>query len=74
MPNTTYNGHEVILELQHLKNYEEVVGIDNRLQCYNENEDCDDAVVQQIAAKHQQTSEDQEADMVDIPELERVRN
>jgi hypothetical protein len=34
----------------------------NSLQCYNENEDCEDANVEQIAAKHQKTSEYHETD------------
>jgi hypothetical protein len=48
--------------------------IDNSLQCYNENEDCEDATVEQIAAKHQKTSEYQETDQDDTTERERVTN
>jgi hypothetical protein len=50
----------VILEMHHVRNYEEFSCIDNSLQCYNENGDCENATVEQIAAKHQKTSEYQE--------------
>jgi hypothetical protein len=46
--------------MHHVKNYEEFSCVDNSLQCYIENEDCEDAIVEQIAAKHQKTSEYQE--------------
>jgi hypothetical protein len=44
------------------------------LQCYNENEDCEDAIVEQIATKCQKTSEYQETDEDDTTERERVTN
>jgi hypothetical protein len=44
------------------------------LQCYNENEDFEVATVEQIAAKHQKTSECQETDEDDTTERERVTN
>jgi hypothetical protein len=47
--------NDVILEMHNVGNYEEFSCIDNSLQCYNENEDCEDAIVEQIAAKHQKT-------------------
>ena len=62
------------MELQHVRNYEEFAYIDDRLQCYNENEDFKGTIVEQIAKKHQKTSEDQESDEDDTPELERVTN
>jgi hypothetical protein len=40
-----------------VRNYEEFSCTYNGLQCYNENEDCEDAIVEQIAAEHQKTSE-----------------
>jgi hypothetical protein len=43
---------------------------DGSLQCYNENEDCEEATVEQIAAKHQKTSEDQETDEDDTTKRE----
>jgi hypothetical protein len=55
-------------------NYEEFSCIDNSLQCYNENENCEDAIVEQIAAKHQKTSEYQETDEDNTAERERVTN
>jgi hypothetical protein len=48
--------------------------IDNSIQCYNENKDCEDATVEQIAAKYQKTSEYQETDEDDMTERERVTN
>jgi hypothetical protein len=53
-------------------NCEEFSCIDNSLQCKNENEDCEDAIVEQSAAKHQKTSEYQETDEDDTTERERV--
>jgi hypothetical protein len=44
------------------------------LQCYNENEDCEDTIVDQIAAKHQKISEYQETDEDDTTECEQVTN
>jgi hypothetical protein len=35
-------------------------------QCYNESEDCEEAIVEQIAVKHQKTSEHQESDDDDM--------
>jgi hypothetical protein len=46
--------------------------IDNCFQCYNENEDSEDAVVEKIAAKHQKTWEYQETDDDDTTEHERA--
>jgi hypothetical protein len=60
----------VILEVHHVGNYEEFSC--NSLQCYNE--DCEDTIVEQIAAKHQKTSEYQETDEDDTTECERVSN
>jgi hypothetical protein len=42
--------------------------IDNSLQCYNENKDCEEAIVEQIAAEHQTTSE-QETDQDDMTKV-----
>jgi hypothetical protein len=47
--------NDVILEMHHVGNSEEFSRIDNSLQCYNENEDCEDTTVKQIAVKHQNT-------------------
>jgi hypothetical protein len=59
MPNKDDGENDVIFEIHHVENYEEFSCIDNSLQCYNENEDCEEAIVEQIAAEHQNTSEDQ---------------
>jgi hypothetical protein len=53
-----------------LPGYTLIESINNSLQCYNENEDCEEAIVEQIAAKHQKTSEDQETDEDDMTKRE----
>jgi hypothetical protein len=53
--------------------YEEFSTIDSSLQCCNDNEDCEEAVVERIAAKHHKTSEDQETGKDDTTEHEGVR-
>jgi hypothetical protein len=72
MPNKADSENDVILEMHHVRNYEEFLCIDNSLQCYNENEDCEEATVEQIAAKHRKTSEDQESNGDNRTECERV--
>jgi hypothetical protein len=54
-------------------NYEEFSFINSSLQCCNENEDCEEAVVERIATKHQKTSEGQETGKDDTTEHEGVR-
>jgi hypothetical protein len=54
--------NDVILQIHHIGNYEKFSCINHNLQCYNENEDCEEATVEQIAVKHQKTSEDLETD------------
>jgi hypothetical protein len=44
------------------------------LKWYNENEDCEGAIVAEIAAKHQKTSECQETNKDDTTKHERVTN
>jgi hypothetical protein len=46
MPNKANSENYVKLELHHIGNYEEFLYIDNNLQCYNENEDCEEAIVE----------------------------
>jgi hypothetical protein len=70
----TWRACDVILEMHHVGNWEEFSCIDNSLQCYNENEDCNDATVEQSVAKQQKTSEYQETDKDDTTERERVTN
>jgi hypothetical protein len=43
--------------------------IDNRLQCCDENEDSEEATIEQIAAKHQKTSEDRELTTMTRPSV-----
>jgi hypothetical protein len=74
MPEKADSENDVILEMHYVGNYEEFSCIGNSLQCYNENEDCEDATVEQIVANHQKTSKCQETDEVDTTERERVTN
>jgi hypothetical protein len=60
------------LKIYHVGNYEEFSRTDSSLQCYNKNEDCDEEIVEQIEAKHNKTSDDQESDEDDTTERERV--
>jgi hypothetical protein len=64
------SGKGVLLEMHHVRNYEQVSCIDSSLQWYNENEDCVEAVVEQIATKRQKTSEDQESNEGNTTERE----
>jgi hypothetical protein len=61
-PNKEDSENYVMLEMHNVGNYEEFSCINNSLQCYLENEDCEEAAVEQTAVKHQKTSEDQETD------------
>jgi hypothetical protein len=45
--------NDIILEIHHARNYKDFSCINNSLQCYNRNEDCEEAIVKQTAAKHQ---------------------
>jgi hypothetical protein len=73
MPNKA-NSENDTLEMHHIRTYGEFSCVDSSLECYNENEDCEEAVVEQIAAKHQKTSEDQEIDKEDTTKREKVTN
>jgi hypothetical protein len=68
MPETAKSEYEAISEVQKVRNYEEFEGIDNNVECYNENEDCEDEIVESIPSKHQ----DEESDEDDTYELEQV--
>jgi hypothetical protein len=48
--------NDVMLEML-IGNYEEFSFINTSLQCCNGNEDCEEAVVEQIVTKHQKTQE-----------------
>lgn len=60
MTNKVDNENDVILEMHQFGNYEEFPCISNSIQWYTENENCGEAVIEQIAVKHWKTSEDQE--------------
>jgi hypothetical protein len=62
----------IMLEML-IGNYEEFSSINSSLQCCNENEDCEETVVERTAVKHQKTSEDQESGKDDTTEHEGVR-
>jgi hypothetical protein len=64
--------NDIMLEML-IRNYEEFSFINSSLQCCNENEDCEEAVVERILTKHQKTSEDQETGKDDTTEHEGVR-
>jgi hypothetical protein len=62
------------VEMHQARNYEEFSWIDNSIQCNNENEDCEEVIVEQIAAKHWKTSEDQETNEDDTTERDQLIN
>jgi hypothetical protein len=74
MQNKANSENDTILEMHHVSNYEEFSCINNSLQCYNENKDCEEEIVEQIVAKHQKTPEDQENDENDMTEHEQATN
>jgi hypothetical protein len=74
VPNKADSKNDIILVMHHVGNHEEFSWIHNNIQCYNENEDCEKAIVEQIAAKQQKTSHDQESDEDDTTKCERVIN
>lgn len=53
----------IILEMHHIGNCEEFSCIDSSCRCCNGNEDCEEAVVGQIAAKCQKMRKNIEGDM-----------
>jgi hypothetical protein len=73
MPNKAKSENDV-LKMHNVGNYEDLSCIDNSLQCWNENEDCEEATVEQIAAKHQKTSYDQKTKENDMTKHEQVTN
>jgi hypothetical protein len=74
MPKKANSESDTILEAQHVRNYEDFSCTNNRLQCYNENEDYEEATVEQIAAEHQMASVDQETDKNDTTKREQMTN
>jgi hypothetical protein len=59
MTNKADSENYVILEVPHFGSYEEFSCMGNILQYYKDSEDCKEAIVEQIAAKHQKISENQ---------------
>jgi hypothetical protein len=55
MPNKA-DSENYIFENHRVGNCEEISCIDNSFHCYNENEDCGQAVVEQTAVEHQKFS------------------
>nr|CAD7260295.1 unnamed protein product [Timema shepardi] len=43
--------------------------IDDNLQCHDENEDCEDTIIEEIAAKHLETTKEQENDDNETPKV-----
>jgi hypothetical protein len=73
MPETAKSEYGAIAEVQKVRNYEEFEGIDNIVECYNENEDCEDEIVESILSKYQDEElKGEESDEDDTSELERV--
>ena len=73
MPETAKSECEAIWEVKKVRRYEEFEGIDNNVECYNENEDCEDEIVESIQSKHQDEEwEGEESDEDDTSELEQV--
>jgi hypothetical protein len=68
MPNKADGENDIIMEMCNIVNYNELTRINNSFQYYNENEDYEEAIVEQTAAKHQKTSEDQESYEDDMTE------
>ncbi|KII67876.1 hypothetical protein RF11_12559 [Thelohanellus kitauei] len=48
-------------------NYEEFSTIDNNLPCYDNNEDCEDLIVDGIKSKHEKFQEDDDDDESPVP-------
>jgi hypothetical protein len=57
MPSKADSENYVILDMHRIGNYKMLSCLDHSLQCYNENEDCDKAIVEKIAVKDQKTSD-----------------
>jgi hypothetical protein len=74
MLNKTNSGNYVILEMHCFRSYEEFSCINNSLHWYNENEDSEEAIIEQIAVKHQKTSDNHETNDDNRSECEWVTN
>jgi hypothetical protein len=65
MTNKADSENYVMLKMHHVEDHEESSCINNSLKCYKENEDCEEATVEQTAAIHHKTS-DQEPNEDDM--------
>jgi hypothetical protein len=72
MPNKSSSGN-IMFEMHQARNYEGFWWIDNSIWYNNEIEDCEEAVVEQIAVKHQNTSEDQEKIQIIFTKLHNLK-
>ena len=70
----SYTNNIITQELPQITNWEEFLSIDNNLACYNENENCDQAIIEQIITERSGTAEIVESDENDTSENERVTN
>jgi hypothetical protein len=61
LPNKIDSKNDVKLEIHLIGNYEEFSYSDSSVRCFNEYEDCEDVVVEEIAEKHQKMTEGQDA-------------
>jgi hypothetical protein len=60
MPSKFNSKNDVKLEINLIGNCEEFSYMDSSVQCFNEYEDCEEVVVEQIAEKHWKTTEGQD--------------
>ena len=67
------NEDQGVSEVQCVENYEQFDSIDNTVSCYNENDHCEDDILEQIAEERQNTMHTAE-DEDDMPELRHVTN
>ena len=67
------NEDQGVSEVQCVENYEQFDSIDDTVSCYNENDHCEDDILEQIAEDRQNTMHTAE-DEDDMPELRHVTN
>ena len=67
------NEDQGVSEVQCVENYEQFDSIDDTVSCYNENDHCEDDILEQIAEERQNTMHTAE-DEDDMPEIRHVTN
>ena len=67
------NEDQGVSEVQCVENYEQFDSIDDTVSCYNENDHCEDDILEQIAEERQNTMHTAE-DEDDMPEFRHVTN